>query len=69
MMDIWKDLPETETNHDISHFMGRGGAYSKQAWQLSTTPDSQWRIPIHNGVFVPQMMAPYSTGRRHDACI
>ena len=63
MMDIWKDLPETETNHDILHFMDAStGAYYKQAWKLPT-------IPIHNGVFVRQMMAPYSTGRRHDACI
>ena len=65
MMDIWKDLPETETNHDISHFMGRGGAYSKHAWKLPT-------IPIRNGPYIPffsDQMNDYSTGRRHDALI
>ena len=59
MMDIWKDLPETETNHDISHLYD---AYDNKAWKLPT-------IPIRNRVFTSQMMAPYSTGRRHDACI
>ena len=59
MMSIWNDLPETETNHDISHLYD---AYDNSAWKLPT-------IPIRNGVFVSEMMAPYSTGRRHDACI
>ena len=63
MMSIWKDLPETENNHDILHFMGAStGAYNKQAWELPT-------VPIRNRVFESDPMNRYSTGRRHDACI
>ena len=59
MMSIWKDLPETETNHDISHF---NYAYYNSALKLPT-------IPIRNDLLVWKQMKKYSTGRRHDECI
>ena len=56
MMSIWKDLPGTETNHDLYHF------YDPLLIEMPT-------IPIRNDVLVWKLMKNYSIGRRHDACI
>ena len=65
MMDVWKDLPETETNHDIRHLKN---AYSKKAWQLPTIPD-HIGSPNKDIAFISERMMRYSTKSRHDARI
>ena len=57
MMTVWKDLPETETNHDINEI---GKAYNQSAFIMPTIPES-------SNIFTWQQMSENQT--RHDAQI
>ena len=57
MMTVWKDLPETETNHDINEI---GKAYNQSAFIMPTIPKS-------SNIFTWQQMSENQT--RHDAQI
>ena len=57
MMTVWKDLPETETNHDINEI---GKAYNQSAFIMPTIPKS-------SNILTWQQMSENQT--RHDAQI
>ena len=57
MMTVWKDLPETETNHDINEI---GKAYNQSAFIMPTIPKS-------SNILTWQQMSENQT--RHDAWI
>ena len=56
MMTVWKDLPETETNHDIYEILK---AYNQSAFTMPTIPKSD--------IFSSLQMSENQT--RHDAWI
>ena len=56
MMTVWKDLPETETNHDIYEILK---AYNQSAFTMPTIPKSD--------IFSSLQMSENQT--RHDAQI